>query len=155
LEGILPNNPRKPVEFRVSENGCHICTSHAVGSDGYPMLSFRGKRKHIHRVIYMEAHGEVPPEVVIRHTCDQPLCINLKHLIPGSMWDNAQDRKLRNRDNPPIGERSGTSKLTLEQVRDIRASTEVQHRIALRYGITQSQVSRIKAGKRWGDERLQ
>ena len=47
------------------------------------------------------------------------------------------------------GERCGTAKLTLEQVRTIRLDTRLQRIIAKEYNIQQSVVSRIKNGVRW------
>lgn len=47
------------------------------------------------------------------------------------------------------GERGPNAKLTLEQVRAIRADTRMQKLIALDYGVRSSQISRIKTGTRW------
>jgi len=47
--------------------------------------------------------------------------------------------------------RGSATKLTAEIVRDIRSSNEKQHVVALRYGITQGQISRIKSGQSWRD----
>lgn len=48
------------------------------------------------------------------------------------------------------GERCGTHKLTLEQVRAIRLDTRPQKTIAEEYGVRAPAISRIKTGARWG-----
>lgn len=43
----------------------------------------------------------------------------------------------------------GSAKLTEAQVLDIRRSNELQRVLADRFGVSQSQVSRIRAGVNW------
>lgn len=50
------------------------------------------------------------------------------------------------------GERCGTAKLTLEQVRNIRNDNRLQRLIAADYGVLQNTISRIKSGKRWAHD---
>ena len=141
---------RKTVTWRVGENGCHICTSHHIVTSGYPCVEKDGRNQNLHRVLYEELHGvKLSSDVKVRHTCDVPACINPEHWLTGTAYDNAQDRNTRGRNNPPIGERSGTAKLTTLQVLSIKHATTTQQATAEKFGITQSQVSRIKAGKRW------
>ena len=47
------------------------------------------------------------------------------------------------------GERNGSAKLTADQVREIRASTETNTVIAHRFGVSQVNVSMIRLRKRW------
>jgi predicted transcriptional regulator len=48
------------------------------------------------------------------------------------------------------GERHGSAKLTLQQVLQIRASQNVsQQELAERFGVYQSCISNIRAGRRW------
>lgn len=141
---------RKTITWRVDARGCHICTSHTPCTWGYPVLWKDGRPQNMHRVLYMEAKGiTLPPEVVVRHTCDVRLCINLKHMVEGTTQDNTQDKVDRGRLNPPIGERSGCLKLTEKLVQIIRLHEGSQSSIASKFGINQSQVSRIKSGERW------
>jgi hypothetical protein len=50
------------------------------------------------------------------------------------------------------GERCGTAKLTLEQVRAIRQDDRLQRIIAAEYGVKDNTISRIKSGKRWAHD---
>ena len=63
-------------------------------TDGYPTLF--GNRK-VHREIYKLHTGKNIDGVVIRHTCDNILCINPNHLLEGTPQQNVEDRVLRGR----------------------------------------------------------
>lgn len=49
------------------------------------------------------------------------------------------------------GARNPNHKLTLDQVRDIRQGCGTQQEIARRYGVSQTQISKIRLGKQWSD----
>lgn len=51
--------------------------------------------------------------------------------------------------NPPRGENVRNSKLTAQDVREIRVSRDSHRKIAARYGIDQTLVSQIKLRKGW------
>lgn len=140
---------RKPVAYYVDEDGCHMCTSHAVGTHGYPCVWKDGRNQNLHRVLYEERYGPFPPTLVARHRCDKRQCINLDHIEPGTPADNTADITARDRHNPPRGERSGTAKLTVAIVEAIRAAQGPQSEIAAQFGVTQPTVSRIRRGERW------
>jgi hypothetical protein len=78
-----------PIDWIVNERNCWICISHATGGNGYPTFRNRG----IHRFIYEECFGEIPKGRLVRHKCDNRLCINPEHLEIGSGKDNMSDRK--------------------------------------------------------------
>ena len=67
--------------------------------DGYPLVRREGKLWNHHRWVYYQATGDLPE--VVRHTCDNRLCVNLDHLLPGTHTDNARDRVLRGRNGTP------------------------------------------------------
>lgn len=140
---------RKKVTFSEESNGCHICTSHAVQPDGYPRITVKGRSHHAHRVLYIEAYGPLPEGIVVRHTCDNPRCINLLHLVGGTHGENARDRVSRGRHVSTRGDQSVRAKVNSGIVKEIRVSLLPQRALAEKYGICQQQVSRIKRGERW------
>ena len=71
-----------------------------------------------HRHIYEECFGFIPKGLVVRHKCDNKLCINPEHLELGTLADNIQDKVKRNR--CAKGEKVSTAKLNEEQVKEIR-----------------------------------
>lgn len=108
-----------------------------------------------HRFSYLVCNGEFPPDGhVVRHKCDNPICVNPYHLEPGTKADNARDMVERGRCNKrdQSGENNGASKLTSEQIEIIRrriARGETNVRIAKDFGVTHSMISRIRRGKAW------
>jgi hypothetical protein len=88
-------------------------------------VSKGGKLSRIaaHRVMYeLEIGGQEfadnYSDLVVRHQCDNPCCVNPMHLTAGTHRDNVQDRV--DRDRSARGERNGRSKFTEEAIRLIR-----------------------------------
>lgn len=129
----------KNVEFRI-EGECHICTSHARTPDGYPVRRRPGigTLTYISHLIYEEHHGEIPDGLVVRHTCDNPPCINPDHLIIGTQAQNIQD--MIDRGRKPM-------KLTETDVLAIIESKEKPKILAVRYRIGLPHVYKIKRGE--------
>lgn len=76
------------------------CIDHLLkgDKDGYAQ---RGKIR-LHRVVFELYRGYLPK--VVMHSCDNPRCINPKHLVGGTQGDNNRDRakKGRSRKSVPI-----------------------------------------------------
>lgn len=87
------------------------------------------------------------PDDCVLHKCDNPRCVNPDHLFLGSGADNMRDRDSKNRQ--PMGSKHGCSKLTEEQVRAMRNSSEDHEFFASRYDVHYSTIRRARAGKRW------
>lgn len=68
-----------------------------------------------HRISYTIANGD-PGNFHVCHSCDNPPCVNPKHLWKGTAKQNSGDMVAK--DRHPRGERKGCSKLTEEQVRE-------------------------------------
>jgi hypothetical protein len=70
------------------------CTewSGAKNKGGYPNFLCGGRTQNAHRVLYRLIHGPFPEHLVVRHTCDNPSCLNTNHLALGRVVDNSADR---------------------------------------------------------------
>ena len=97
------------------------------------------------------ANGPIPAEVKVRHTCDNPPCCNPKHLLRGSQLDNIRDRVARGRNGAAHVEANGSAKLTVAQVKEIRALRGTVRRVdlAARYDVEPSTISAIWHRKIW------
>ena len=73
----------------------------------------RQKHFRAHRWIYEQVIGEKPP--LLRHKCDNPRCVRVDHLEPGSQADNVHDAMDRGRRE---------QSLTPDLVRRVRAVYE-------------------------------
>jgi hypothetical protein len=101
------------------------------GTHGYGEIHRGGKGRtklRAHRVAYELWIGPIPEDKpIIRHTCDNPSCINPSHLVAGTSQDNVRDKVERNRQshqgcsqNPCKGEKHPWAKLTDQQCQEIR-----------------------------------
>jgi hypothetical protein len=108
-----------------------------------------------HRVSYMLYNGDFPPDgMLVRHTCDNPRCVNPLHLEYGTKKDNAQDMVDRGRVavRDRRGESNGAAKLDDSKVRDIRSLLAAGRNtvdLARQYGVSHDTISLIASGKTW------
>lgn len=93
---------------------CTLWTK-AKNSAGYGITWVNNKWAYAHRIAVKAPIGSV-----VRHTCDNPSCVNPEHLVVGTHKENSQD--MVTKDRQAKGEQAGNSKLTSEQVQAIRAS---------------------------------
>lgn len=143
----LPNR-RKPIETETNENGCILITSHYRRKDGHVMVRINGKTVYLHRYVYEQENGVISEDLVIRHKCDNPHCINLEHLELGTHKDNVEDRVERNRSAK--GSVNGRSKLTEENILFIRASEGVtQVELAKMFDVSEKAIRNILSYKTW------
>ncbi len=128
----------------------------SVYSTGYGVLKHHGKRFGAHRLAYQIAFGEIPDGLLVCHHCDNPPCVNPKHLFLGTARDNAHDALSKGR--YCNGERIVQSKLKTEDVLAIRKAYVANPRrksesggtaLAKKFGISTSNVSDIIHRKIW------
>jgi hypothetical protein len=84
------------------EDACHIWTASSLPS-GYGMFRIVGRSFLAHRLSYLMAGGDFGHPIIM-HMCDNPSCVNPKHLRGGSARDNVVDmiQKGRNRPSPAM-----------------------------------------------------
>lgn len=71
-----------------------------------------------HRVSYELHKGIIPEGLYVRHSCDNPACVNPEHLLLGTQKDNMKDMINRNRQSK--GSKRFCAKLNEQQVIEIR-----------------------------------
>jgi len=134
------------------------------GYGAFRMGGVGSKVEQAHRAAWILLHGEIPEGKFVLHDCDNRKCV--KHLYLGDQAQNMQDMKDRDRTTrrerhwsrrSPEKVRRGVdhhnTKLSPRDVTRICSEYKMgkcsQRQIAQRYGVSQTQVSRIVSGKRW------
>lgn len=102
------------------------------------------------RVSYELSFGSIEPGLVVCHRCDNPRCVNPRHLFLGTQSDNIKDMFAKGRQRDQRGSSHHAAKLTEADVLAIRDAAGITHReLGLRYGIVRAHVSGIRSGRAW------
>lgn len=122
--------------------------------DGYGCLyvTVNGQLvQRAHRAAWALFRGPIPEGTLVRHRCDNPPCCNPDHLRLGTHQDNTDDKVSRNRQ--ASGRRLPQTRLTDEEVREIRATYRVVKRksnateLAETYGVSQRYIMHLVSGR--------
>lgn len=126
--------------------------------DGYGQIKINGKNMGAHRVAFEIYHNQKIKEgMFILHSCDNRKCVNPAHLREGTQQENINDKVERGRcrNGNLKGEAHGSSKLTQQQVNEIRERYAVgnisQKELGEEYGVKQTTICDIIRFKLWKD----
>lgn len=135
------------------------CIEHSqIGNKkGYACYTRQGKSTSLHRKVYAEANGldVFFKGGVVMHSCDNPRCINPKHLSLGTTSDNIKDCVSKGRANRRSKAEHQCAVLTEAQVKEARTLYIPYHKVwgnkplALKYGVSISAISQAILGKTW------
>ena len=132
---------------KVSPTGC-IEWQRGKSGNGYGNISIgNGKQDYAHRVSYKVHKGEIPEGYVVRHTCDNPCCVNPDHLLIGTQWDNVQDTISRGRaSKPPVfmGASNNKTKLTDEETQLVLTPTQSNVELAKSLNVSTTRIRQIR-----------
>lgn len=116
-------------------------------SSGYGQFFANGKNHRAHRWLYEHVNGKLSDGLVVRHTCDNPACVNIENLEVGTQQDNINDKVRRGRQLR--GENHGRALLTREDVERIRESNETHRELAKRFSVSEGCINNIKLRRTW------
>lgn len=125
---------------KVSKTGtCWLWTGKRYAK-GYGCVARYDRGLLAHRIAYEYANGPIPLGLLVRHTCDNPPCVNPSHLILGTQADNLNDAIDRNRFR---------TKLSAEMVAEIRAAGEKRsyNDLASAYNVSKALIYQIVKGR--------
>lgn len=155
LKGRVPNG--KAYKFlvesvsRANKRDCLIWPF-PKRKDGYAIVTDpSGQRYRINRLSLILTVGE--PQGGSMHACHAPLichnpsCYNPHHLRWATRSENMNDRVLDGTSNR--GVRCASSKLTNEQVLDIKKSDLAGYLLARKYGVNRNTIYDIKNNRTW------
>jgi hypothetical protein len=118
-----------------------------TNQDGYGMLTINKRHYVAHRVSF-EIATEQEPKLQVLHTCDNPSCVNPKHLFEGTRSQNMQDMLAKGRWTKPVI----TRKLDCDIASAIRREFDQgakKRALARKYDIVPKHVRDILDGKVW------
>lgn len=128
-----------------------------INKSGYGNFWLDGRIVSAHRVAWKISNSiNIPKGKSILHHCDNKKCCRPSHLYCGNHSDNMRDYCSRLMDKDlNKGERNPASKLTLQDVKDIKelyATGKYSYSmIASIYGLAPTYPHSIIKGKRWKD----
>lgn len=115
--------------------------------DGYGRFKAFRRDYRAHIFIWEALYGKLEKGIQVLHHCDVRLCVRPDHLHSGTHIDNMAEMAARAR--APRGSKNPASKLTEDDVRAIRDSTEPQRVLARKYGVCQGAISHARLGRNW------
>jgi len=120
--GPKPRTKQQAVEKALKEalpvNECLIRQTKKSISIGYKCITAMAREYYAHRLVYEVMNNISVKGLVIRHTCDNPACINPEHLVAGSHGDNVTDKV--NKKRHLFGETAANARMTEAFVKQLR-----------------------------------
>jgi HNH endonuclease len=89
----------REIGWTLTESGCWEWNGNRH-RNGYGMFDAKNLgyvHAKAHRVVYEHRVGPIPDGLELRHTCDNPPCVNPEHLLPGTHAENMADMVERGR----------------------------------------------------------
>lgn len=132
------------------DDECWLWTG-AVNSDGYGSIWEGSHNWKAHRLSYSLRVGD-PGHLCVLHECDNPPCVNPRHLFLGTKIDNWMDMDRKGRRWRPKGSLHPNALLTEEQVQLIRkryAIGAMRPVLARDYGVSWETIDGIVNRRSW------
>jgi len=148
LERLVINYNR----FVIKRKGCWGWSGSKLKK--YKSVQYNGKSIDAHRASWIIYKGPIPDGMFICHKCDNPACTNPDHLFLGTPTDNVHDMHKKGRANILKGELAPSSKLTNNEVKEIKKLLRNKtcsdfEEVAKKYRVHTRTISDIYYNKTW------
>lgn len=116
-------------------DACWLWTGSKIGRYG----AFCGQRAH--RLAYLIDCNELPSDMLVCHSCDNPPCVNPRHLFLGDTVANMKDASLKGR---------LARKLDWEKASEIKSARgKTIRQLAVAYDVSTTTIWAIRNDKVW------
>ncbi len=136
------------------DDGCLIWTLTILRGDE-PRGAIAGNMRSVRRAVWSAMHGgrKLGTGYLAQTRCKTPGCVHPDHVIavPKSQILKGREKTLSHRAKIAAAKRAAMSPLTIEAVREMRASEKIQEQLAKEYGVTQQTVNKVLHHKQWRD----
>ena len=125
----------------MAKNNCIIWQGPRWSQGRYGMDYIHGKSTGAHRAAWIRAKGPIPKDMVVCHSCDNGLCVNINHLFLGTRSDNMRDCRNKGRlvVPPQKGSKNGNAKCNVEArnatIKHDRANGSTYKELRVKYQI--------------------
>jgi hypothetical protein len=134
-----------------SKTGCWLWNGSLDKITGYGHFRIyeggRGRQFTAHKSSYIIFKGSVEEGLQVCHSCDTPACVNPAHLRKGTGRQNQQDSVRKGRRVGGSNPKLSTS--LIKRIREEYQRGETQTKLALRYKVSQANISYIVRLKIW------
>lgn len=133
---------------KVEEGECWVWPG-LINANGYGRIQVGAKRLAVHRLAYEAFCGPITDGLHVCHRCDNRPCWNPEHLFLGTRSDNIRDAVSKGRWVTQRGEKHKRAVATADLVRKIRASPLGKTLAAREFGVSRTQIARIRRRESW------
>lgn len=124
-------------------------------SNGFPQIKIDGKAKLVRRVVFESCGDSLKTKEPVAMKCGERSCVNRSHMFRSSSQAIAKKAAANGafstlaRRSKIAATKRKSSKLTMEQAREIRLSSEKSKDLAKAYGVDKSLINKIKRNVAW------
>ena len=140
---------------RRGDDECWLWIGPTNGRYGKTKIGGRkGKMWLAHRISWTVNFGAIPPDMCVMHRCDNPPCVNPRHLQLGTVAENMADMVAKERQKNGVikGSENPNAWLTENDVIEIRsayANHTSERKLAARFKVSRANIRSILTGKSW------
>lgn len=123
-------------------------------NNGVPCVFIDNKRVGVRRVVAVLSGKRVQGRLNFGNSCDNRRCVNPEHVIGRTMEQHARHIGIKAEGSVLRAAKiqmswAGRTKLTFEQVQEIRASEDGPKVLSERYGVSKNYIHKIRKGLVW------